>query len=91
MAKLLVEIKGGSGCSQTVHSQLPEEKAAEFATRYDRFDRRGVQKTILLRASTAEPTKSAGASNRAHPKNLLDRLRLARVSVGLYVRLERAL
>jgi transposase len=73
MTKLLVEIKAAADAARPVQRQLPEEKLAEFATRYDQVIAEG------LRANpppvvAAEQPKKRGRVKQSPPKNLLDRL-----------------
>ena len=73
MTKLLVEIKAAADAARPVQRQLPEEKLAELATRYDQLLAEG------LRANpppvvAAEQPKKRGRVKQSPPKNLLDRL-----------------
>ena len=73
MTKLLVEIKAAADAARPVQRQLPEEKLAELATRYDQLIAEG------LRANpppvvAAEQPKKRGRVKQSPPKNLLDRL-----------------
>ena len=73
MTKLLVEIKAAADAARPVQRQLPEEKLAELATRYDQVLAEG------LRANpppvvAAEQPKKRGRVKQSPPKNLLDRL-----------------
>jgi transposase len=72
-AKWLVEIKAAVDEARPGQRQLPEDKLAEFDTRYDRLIAEG------LRAQpppvvAAEQPKKRGRVTQSPPKNLLDRL-----------------
>jgi len=67
MAKLLVEIKAAVDEARPGQRQLPEEKLAEFDTRYDRLIEEGLRAHPPPVVQKSTP-KSAGASNRAHPR-----------------------
>jgi transposase len=73
MAKLLVEIKSAVDEARPVHSQLPEEKRAACATRYDRLIEEGLQANPPPVVAAEQPTKR-GRVTQSPPKNLRDRL-----------------
>src|SRR6266853_5397850 len=73
MAKLLVEIKAVVDEVRPVQRQLPEEKLAAFATRYDGVIAEGLRANPPPVVAEEHP-KKRGRVKQSPPKNLLDRL-----------------
>jgi transposase len=72
MVKLLVEIKAAVDEARPEQRQLPEDKLAAFATRYDRVIAEGL--SVNPPVVAAEHPKKRGRVKQSPPKNLLDRL-----------------
>ena len=72
MVKLLVEIKAAVDEARPEQRQLPEDKLAAFATRYDRVIAEGL--SVHPPVVAAEHPKKRGRVKQSPPKNLLDRL-----------------
>src|SRR5215470_17884986 len=72
-AQLLVEIKSAVDAAKLVQSQLPAEKLAACATRYDRVMAEGLPANPPP-VGAAEQPKKRGRVKQSPPKNLLDRL-----------------
>ena len=73
MVKLLVAIKVAVDEARPGQRQLPEEKLAEFAPRYDRLMEEGLSVNPPP-VVAAEHPKKRGRVKQSPPKNLLDRL-----------------